>query len=101
MDPDRTRRMESLVVQAFARKGHQVIADEIGTSEATVSRLKNEHLGHFVRALRAVGLKIVPDTMRCYPEPQIEAIFQLARAHMSQMQTSRALAPEHEWEEGV
>ena len=93
--------MESLVIQAFSRKGHELIAAEIGVSEPTVSRLKNEHLGNFVNALRASGLKIVPDTMRCYPEAQIEAIFQLARAHMAAMSTSRSMVAEHEWEQGV
>jgi DNA-binding LacI/PurR family transcriptional regulator len=89
--------MEALVMQAFARKGHQLIADEIGASEATVSRLKNEHLANFIKALAAAGLKVVPDHMRCYPDDQIEAIFRLAQAHMRQMESSRQLA----WEDGL
>lgn len=97
MPHEAARRTEALVIQAFARRGHQSIADEIGVSEATVSRLKNEHLHNFVLALRAAGLKVVPQDMRCYPEDQIEAIFKLAQAHMRQMESSRELA----WEEGV
>lgn len=49
------------------------------------------------RYLAELGLKVVPESMRCYPEDQIEAIFKLAQAHMRQMESSRQLA----WEEGV
>lgn len=110
LDEARARTNAAMIVQAFARHGHGRAAACFGVDLSTVSRWVSEKVEKWCgltlpdflgRLLALYGLKVVPVEMRCYPEPQIEAIFQLARAHMSQMSTSRELTRDHEWEEGV
>ena len=95
MDAERARRIETTVVGALQARGARPVADEIGVSESTVSRLKNEHLADFSRLLSACELKVVPVTARCYQPESIEAIFRLAKERMEQLKSSREL----EWEE--
>lgn len=85
MDAERARRIESTVVQAITRMGAEPIAREIGVSEPTVSRLKNEHLGNFSKLLACAGLKVVPVGMKCYRPEELLAMVTLARARMSQI----------------
>lgn len=95
MDAERARRNESALLQAIARMGLEPLAREIGVSEATVSRLKNEHLPHFAKLMAACGYKTVPIDMECYRPESIAAVLTLAKERMQQIESPRQLI----WEE--
>lgn len=89
---ERARKIESLILQALSRTGSEPVAREIGVSEATVSRLRNEHLRHFAALLAATGLKVVPVEMQCYRFESIAAMLTLAKERMAQLETPQQLA---------
>ncbi len=115
MAEERARRNVAAILSALERVGADKPARAIGLDPSMLSKWKDRTAGKrqapdgtplseiesHARYLAELGLKVVPETMRCYPETEIEAIFQLARARMKEMSTSRELAREHEWEEGV
>lgn len=78
--PERARKMASLVLQRLQEPGRAVaIATAMGTSEATVSRLKNDHLEPLCKLLAHAGLKIVPADLRCIDPIELEAYLMLAK----------------------
>ena len=82
----RSRKFEALALQRLASVGQVNVAEAIGKSETTVSRhVSEQHLQRSLEVLAALGLKVVPIEMQCYPKPQIEAIFELARGAMERM----------------
>lgn len=91
MDAERARRNAACVLQALSRVGSEPVAREIGVSESTVSRLKNEHLEHYARLLAACGLKVVPVDMQCYRPSAIAAMVTLAKERMAQIESPEQL----------
>lgn len=89
---DKSRRFHALALQRVASVGQNRIAEQIGTSEATVSRFVSADLERACQILAVVGLKVVPIEMKCYPRDQIEAIFTLARASMNRVGDVEALS---------
>lgn len=85
--------MLSIVLRALAQPGSQAdIAQQLGLSESTVSRLKNEHLEPLCGMLALAGLKIVPADVRyCRPE-QLNALLVLARERLVQVESADELA---------
>lgn len=71
--------MHAFVLQQISAVKQAAIATSMGVSEATISRLKNEHLELFARVLARAGLKLVPSEYKCYDPRQIDALFLLAR----------------------
>lgn len=72
--------------------GQATFAQELGTSEATVSRWKSEQLEHCAKALAILGLKIVPIEMRCMDPKKIGAILELAKSHLAEIQGPEGLS---------
>ena len=63
---ERARKARSVVLQAVQRDVKQhAIAAAMGVSDATVSRLINDHLDNFVAMLTHAGLKVVDSSARC------------------------------------
>lgn len=60
-------------------------------SESTVSRFKAEQAEPFAKLLAALGLKVVPEHVRCYEPKQIEAVLALAKARLAQIESAEAL----------
>lgn len=80
---ERARKSEQTVLHALAAPGRAVaIATAMGCSEATISRLKNEHLEQFCRLLAHAGLKVVPVEMQCFPHDRVQALLTLAKERM-------------------
>ena len=72
--------------------GTQVaIATAIGSSEATVSRLKNEHLETFSMVLAHAGLKVVPQTHVCVDRESYEAMTLIASRAMADRDIAKKL----------
>lgn len=97
MDRERARRIECAVVQVLNRVGSESVASEIGVSEPTVSRLKNEHLPNLARMLVVLGFKVVPIEMQCYRPESIAAMVTLAKERMDQIKSPSELV----WEDGA
>ena len=77
---DRARQIETKLLQRLADHGGAHIAAVTGMSEATVSRLKNEHLGNFAKLLAALELKVVDRSVKCYQPDIVNAWRTLAKA---------------------
>lgn len=92
---ERSRKLESTVLQALASKGQVHVAEFAGVSESKVSRFKSEHLAEICDHLVALDLKVVPLSMQCYRPESIAALMQLAKERMEQLDTPEQLA----WQE--
>lgn len=80
MPVERARQIEVKLLQRLADHGGAHLAAVTGLSEATVSRLKNEHLGNFAKLLTALGLKVVDEGVKCYQPDIVNAWRTLAKA---------------------
>ncbi len=72
--------------------GQARLAETLGVSEATVSRWKAEQAEQAARILTELGIKCVPDHVRCYEPKQMEAILALAKARLAEIETTEQLA---------
>lgn len=86
---ERSRKFHSLALQRVASVGQVNISAKLGVSEATISRfiLMPENLERACQVIAALGLKVVPAEMHCYPREEIEAIFTLAKSSMNKLDT--------------
>lgn len=74
----RARKTHSTILHALASAGQKPVADALGKSEATISRLKSEDLETFAAFLTAIGMKVVPLDAHCYPAAHYNALRTLA-----------------------
>lgn len=86
-------------MQAFARLSQARIAEQMGASDSTVSRLKDGALEQFCLLLAACGLKAIPTSMKCFSQEKVHALLTLARDHLVQMEHPEQLdADQLSWE---
>jgi len=83
-----------LILQSLASIGQARLAEGMRVSEATISRWKEAQAEQCAHALALMGLKVVPESAKCYRPDAIAAIFTLAR-----MQVETADAQSLIWEE--
>lgn len=93
---DRARKNLATILRNLASVGQAPLARDLSTSETTVSRWKSEQLEFTARALAALELKVVPTSVTCFDPKRINAVLELARAHLNQIDTPEKLA----WEDG-
>lgn len=74
----RARKNEKVILSALADTGQAVAAGFMGVSESTVSRMKDQELEKLSDILAACGLKVVPESMQCFPAERVEALRILA-----------------------
>lgn len=92
-DPaERARKTVALIFRRLASAGQASLAEKLSVSESTVSRWKSEQAEQCARILAELGLKVVPETMRCYEPSQMEAILALAKARLAQIEHAEQLA---------
>ena len=60
------------------------VAQVLGVSEATVSRIKTEKLEDAMTLLYHLGFKVVPHDAKCYPADYVQALHTMARMHMAE-----------------
>ena len=92
---ERARKNVQAIFQRLSSLGQARLAESLGVSEATISRWKAEQVEQCAKALSALGLKVVPETARCFNPKKIDAILELAKAHLEGMNGSEGL----EWDE--
>jgi hypothetical protein len=89
---ERSRKIESTILQALASRGQAHVAEFAGVSEAKVSRFKSEQLADTCDYLAGMGLKVVPVEMQCYKPESIAALMQLAKERMAELESPEQLA---------
>jgi Bacteriophage CII protein len=89
---ERARKNHQAILNALASVGQVRLAESMGVSEATVSRWKGEQSEQCARALSALGLKCVPIEMRCFDPKKVDAILELAKSHLADIEKSDQLA---------
>jgi predicted XRE-type DNA-binding protein len=82
---ERSRKIERVILHAIADKGQAAIADGIGASESTVSRLKDGQIETLSKVLAACGLKVVPSEYKCIDPQKAQAMVTLYEAAMSKI----------------
>ena len=58
------------------------LAQTLGVSETTVSRIKTEHLEDAIALLYQIGFKVVAQDRQCVPEDYLRALQVMAREHI-------------------
>lgn len=92
---DRSRKNLAAILQRLASIGQAKAAEALGTSESTVSRMKDKELEQLAKLLAVLGLKVVPVEMRCFDPDAIGAILALAKARLASIERPEQLA----WDE--
>lgn len=78
------RKNLSALLHRLSSVGQNTLAQGLGCSEPTVSRMKDKEFPDIAKMLAVLGLKAVPIEMKCYRPDAIEAIFTLARMTVQQ-----------------
>ncbi len=90
---ERARKAHSRVLAAMQEPGTaRNVAQVLGVSEATVSRIKTEKLEDAITLLCHLGFKVVAADMRCYPTEYVQALHTMAKLQM------QSAAPTLEWD---
>jgi hypothetical protein len=78
----------ALVMQRAARVGQNDVGVVIGIDGSTVSRFMSEEkdMARALAILAALGLKVVPTEMKCFPPKKMQMILDLARDHLNHIQ---------------
>ncbi len=85
---EKARKAHGAVLQALAPAGTaRNVAQALGTSETTVSRIKSEKLEDAIVLLYHLGFKVVSAGMKCYPEDYVQALQTMARMHITETKT--------------
>lgn len=82
---ERARKNTALILQRLSSVGQARLAEGLGVSEASISRWKSEQAAQCANALAMLGLKVVPEEMRCFDSKKIGAILELAKHHLAEM----------------
>jgi DNA-binding Xre family transcriptional regulator len=86
MNPDeRTRKNERAILHGLASRGQAAVAEALGVSESTVSRMKDGDIERLAKMLALCGLKIVPEEVHCYDAKFMESMLFLARRQLERM----------------
>lgn len=93
--PDETaRKIASLILQRLSEVGQNEVARTLGTSDATVSRLKAD-IPQLSGLIAKCGLKVVPMGYRCVEPKKMDALLTLAGLQIDQLRQR----PELVWED--
>lgn len=92
---ERSRKAHSLVLQRMASVGQVRVAEDLSTSESTISRFVNADLERTCLIFAALGLKVVPQTHICVAKPMYDALVTIAAGAMKDPETIQKLV----WED--
>ena len=82
---ERAQKNQTLILSRLQSVGQAKLAEALQTSESTISRWKAEQIEQTAKALAVLGLKVVPTDVRCFDPRQIDAILQLAKLKLSEI----------------
>lgn len=69
---DLAQRGHSLALRRLSELKATHVAEAMGTSDAAISKLKNEHLEQSIALLAHLGLKVVDASAKCMPRDAFE-----------------------------
>lgn len=75
---ERSRKIETLLRNALAEVGQTRVADKMGVSESTVSRLKADDIERMALFIVALGLRVVDTDQRTISASDLQALKHLA-----------------------
>ena len=79
---ERSRKIESMILQRLAEKTQTSIAIELGVSESKISRLKNDDIPMISKLINCLGLKVVPDDSLEVSQAELKSIKTLAKKYL-------------------
>ena len=79
---ERSRKIESIILQRLAEKTQTSIAIELGVSESKISRLKNDDIPMISKLITCLGLKVVPDDSLEVSQAELKSIKTLAKKYL-------------------
>ena len=79
---ERSRKIESIILQRLAEKTQTTIAIELGVSESKISRLKNDDIPMISKLITCLGLKVVPDDSLEVSQAELKSIKTLAKKYL-------------------
>lgn len=82
---ENSRKIERAVLHALAEHGQAAVAQKMGTSESTVSRLKDGQIQTLSNLLAALGLKVVPANFKSMDPIKAQAMVTLYSAAMERI----------------
>lgn len=84
----KARTYMALAMQRAARIGQNDVGLAIGIDGSTVSRFMSDEkdMTRALAILAALGLKVVPAEMQCFPPKKMQMILDLARDHLNHIQ---------------
>lgn len=91
---EKARKYEQAILQRLASTGLAAAALAAEVDESTVSRWKEKLIRQQCRVLACLGLKVVPDTMRCFDPADIDSILHQAQRWMQHVKSAEQLAQE-------
>lgn len=97
MEPSpRALKIQTLILQRLADVGLEPVSEAVKVDPSTISRWKGKEIPQLAVMLATLGLKVVPIEFRCYLESEIEALFTLAKSHITKMQHASELQEDDE-----
>jgi hypothetical protein len=84
----KARTFMALAMQRAARVGQNDIAVAVGVDGSTISRFMSDEkdMSRALMIISALGLKVVPAEMQCFPPRKVQLLLELARDHLTQME---------------
>jgi len=92
MPSEMARKIEATILHKLASVGQAAVAERLQVSESKVSRFKGDDLRELAIMLDVLGLKVVPQHVRCYDEATLAAMLTLAKQRMEQIEQPQELA---------
>ena len=85
------RKFEQLILQRLASVGQRPVAEALGTSESTISRMKDGEIQRFCQLLAALNLKCTSREMRCFNPKDVEMLMHGHRRWTEHLQSVEQL----------
>jgi DNA-binding transcriptional regulator YdaS (Cro superfamily) len=82
---ERARKNVAAIFQALSQVGQSNLAQALGVSEPTVSRMKEKDFPESAKILALCKLKVVPEHFVCVDPAYLSAIVTLAQKHMAEL----------------
>ncbi|QHJ83018.1 MAG: hypothetical protein [Caudoviricetes sp.] len=79
---ERSRKIESIILQRLAEKTQTTIAIELGVNESKISRLKNDDIPMISKLITCLGLKVVPDDSFEVSQAELKSIKTLTKKYL-------------------
>ena len=79
---DRANKNHSTILQALAQAGQSKVAEALGISESTLSRMKDGDLAQLAKLLALCDLKVVPARYECEDPAYIHSLKLFAQKHL-------------------